>query len=105
MKRERPKHKSRNPRGLTRRLFETYPELKQRAINLVASGYTAGAVSFKIGVSQRIVDYWVKNNIPEREKVTYDTLEAVARNVDIALRELESRPAPTTLKEQRQPVS
>ena len=90
----RERYKSNNPRGLTRKLFATYPDLKKRAIALVKQGHPISTVAFNIGVSQRIVDYWVKGYIPHRPEVTYPLLEQTAKKVDRALTEMESMPAP-----------
>ena len=86
----RERYKSKNPRGLNRRLFATYPDFKKRAIALVEQGHPISTVAFNIGVSQRTVDYWVKGYL-HRPEVTYPSLEKVAEDVDRALTEMESQ--------------
>lgn len=82
--------KSKNYVGNTRKLYKLHPDLKQRAISLVESGYPMSVVAASIGLTYRALNYWVKGNTPSRDRTDHELIDRMAKEVDNALSKLES---------------
>lgn len=74
-------------RALTNTIFETRPDLKQRAINLAEAGIPLNKIALAAGISNRTIYYWVKGNRPS--KYSDEEIHQAFLEVDASLKKLE----------------